>query len=166
MDGVFRGLCCQSPPKGGESMRGAWALSGHERSSAGGFEASEAAGQRVDVRAKSGGGFDEAGGARRHLEPPEAVRTPGAAERRGERFGQLGRCVGVRPEVLVGLFEESLAERGQPLRLMAAGRALDECACARLLELDELAQEHRCGGRKPGGALVDGPGTTHLGAWC
>ena len=158
MDGVFRGLCRQSPPEGGEPMRGAWALSGHERSSAGGFEASEAAVQRVDVRAKSGGGLDEAGGASGHLEPPESVGTPEAAQRRRERFGQLGRCVGVRSEVLVGLFEESLAQRGEPLRLMAAGRALDERASARPLELVELAQEHRCGCREPGGALVDGPG--------
>ena len=41
----------------------------------------------------------------------------------------------------VGLFEESLAERREPLRLMAAGRALDERASARPLELGELAQE-------------------------
>jgi len=52
MDCVFRGVCRQSPPKGGEPMRGAWALSGHERSLAGGFEASEAPVQRVDVRAQ------------------------------------------------------------------------------------------------------------------
>ncbi len=88
MNGVFRSLCRQSAPKGGEPMSGAWALSGHERSSAGGFEALEAPVQRVDVRAKSGGGFDEAGGARGHLEPPESVGTPEAAERRRERFGQ------------------------------------------------------------------------------
>ena len=75
----------------------------------------------MDVRVKSGGGFDESGGARRHLEPLESVGTPEAAERRRERFGQYGRCVGVRPEVLVGLFEESLAERGEWLGLMAAG---------------------------------------------
>ena len=42
-------------------MRGAWALSGRERSSAGGFEASEAPAERVDVGAQGGGGFDEAG---------------------------------------------------------------------------------------------------------
>ena len=49
--------------------------------------------------------------------------------------------------MLVGLFEESLAARGEPLGLMAFGRAFDERACARLLELDELAQEHRRSGR-------------------
>ncbi|HEV2068170.1 MAG TPA: hypothetical protein VGR26_00080 [Acidimicrobiales bacterium] len=73
--------------------------------------ASETPVQRVDAGAKSGGGFDEAGEASRHLEPPEPVGAPEAAERRRERFGQLRRCLGVRPEVLVGLFEESVAER-------------------------------------------------------
>ncbi len=85
MDGVFRDLCRQSPPKGDESMFGPQAVSGHKRSSAGGFEASEAPVQRVDVRAKSVGSFDKARGARRHLEPPESVGTPEAAERRRER---------------------------------------------------------------------------------
>jgi len=88
MNGVLRSLCRQSAPKGGESMRGASAVSGHERFSAGGFEVSEAPVQRVDVRAKSGGGFDEAGGAGGHLEPPKSVGTPEAAECRRERFGQ------------------------------------------------------------------------------
>lgn len=61
--------------------------------------------------------------------------------------------------MLLGLFEESLAKSGEPLCHMAAGRALYEGASTRMLELGELAQEHRCGGREPGGALVDRPGT-------
>jgi hypothetical protein len=70
------------------------------------------------------------------------------------------RSVGVRPEVLVGLFKESLAERGELLSLLAPGRALDQRASARPLELGELAQEHRRGRREPDGALVQrtGPG--------
>lgn len=43
-------------------MSGPRAVSGHEGSSTGGLEASEAPAERVDVGAKSGGGFDETGG--------------------------------------------------------------------------------------------------------
>jgi hypothetical protein len=64
MEGAFCGLLGQSPPKGGGSMSGPRAVSGHEESSTGGLEASAAPAERVEVGAKSGGGFDETGGER------------------------------------------------------------------------------------------------------
>ena len=73
------------------------------------------------------------------------------AENAGERFGCVGRRVGVGSEVAVGLAKKGLAEGGDLLRpLVERCGAFDEGAIAIRLERAELRRER---GRFDGEAL-------------
>ncbi len=82
------------------------------------------------------------------------------AENAGERFGCVGRRVGVGSEVAVGLAKKGLAEGGDLLRpLVERCGAFDEGAIAIRLERAELRRER---GRFDGEAL--GCGAQRAGA--